>query len=92
MSQLSERLCLDLPDAFAGDSKALAYFFQRVLTPILQPKPHLEAFCGRERSGVPGESRGAEAGVRSRNPERSEGSNPSLHREMLSIFWIGWDV
>src|SRR5205814_5744519 len=31
MPQLTQRLCLDLPDAFPGDRKALADFLQRVL-------------------------------------------------------------
>ena len=56
--QFAQRLRLDLPDALAGNSKALAHFFQRVLAAVFETKPHLEAFCGRERSGVP-----ANAGV-----------------------------
>jgi hypothetical protein len=31
MAQFSERLGFDLPNAFAGDSKVLAHFFERVL-------------------------------------------------------------
>src|ERR1017187_2648440 len=52
MTQLSQRLCLDLPDTFSSDSKRLADLFERVLGAVFQPKTHLDhfLFARRERA------------------------------------------
>ena len=42
MPQLSQRLGFDLPDAFSGYCERLAYFFERVLAAVFQPKAHLD--------------------------------------------------
>src|SRR6202035_4746820 len=42
MPQLSQRLGLNLPDAFASDRKRLSDFFKRVLRAVFQPKAHLD--------------------------------------------------
>src|SRR5436190_24238669 len=42
MPQLSERLGLDLPDAFAGDREALADFFECVLAAVADAEAHLD--------------------------------------------------
>src|SRR5262249_12610916 len=40
--QLTERLCLDLPDAFACDGEALPDFLECVLTAVTHAEPHLD--------------------------------------------------
>src|SRR5450631_347716 len=42
MPKFSERLGLDLPDAFASHRKRLANFFQRVLRTVFQAETHLD--------------------------------------------------
>src|SRR6266545_1875942 len=51
MSELAQRLGLDLPDAFARDREALAHFLQRVLAAIADAEAHLDDlfFARRER-------------------------------------------
>src|SRR5215510_11741794 len=44
MTQLAQRLRLDLPDAFARDREALAHFFERVLAAVADAKAHLDHF------------------------------------------------
>ncbi len=44
MTQLAQRLSLNLPDSFARDGKTLAHFFERVLTAVVQAEPHLDHF------------------------------------------------
>ena len=48
MPQLSQRLGLDLPDAFASNCERLAYFFERVLAAVFQPKAHLDDLLDRK--------------------------------------------
>ena len=45
MSQLAQRLGLDLADAFACDTEELADLFERVAFAIAQPKAHLQHFA-----------------------------------------------
>src|SRR5919198_3659246 len=42
MAQLTQRLGLDLTDAFASDGEGLADLFQRVLAAILQAEAHFD--------------------------------------------------
>ena len=50
MPQLPQCLGFNLSDTLAGDPEFLAYFFQRVLSPVLQSKPHLDdAFFARSQ-------------------------------------------
>src|SRR5208337_5402898 len=42
MPQLSQRLGLNLPDAFAGDRERLSDLLQRVLRTVFQPEAHLD--------------------------------------------------
>src|SRR5262245_1406586 len=42
MTELAQRLGLDLPDALAGDGEALADFFERVLAAVADAEPHLD--------------------------------------------------
>src|SRR6266566_1125336 len=42
VSQLPQRLGLDLTDALAGDREALADFLERVLAAVADAEPHLD--------------------------------------------------
>ena len=41
LSDLLQCLCLDLPDAFAGDAELLPHLLQRMGYPVIQPEAHL---------------------------------------------------
>ena len=42
VSELAERLCLDLPDALPGDAELAPHLFQRALTAVRQTEAELE--------------------------------------------------
>src|SRR4030095_9110049 len=42
VTQLAQRLGLDLPDALARDGEALAALFERVLAAVADAEPHLD--------------------------------------------------
>ena len=42
MLQLAQSLCLDLPDAFAGDAELLPDFLQRVIGVHPDPEAHAQ--------------------------------------------------
>src|SRR5688500_16426613 len=42
VTQLAQRLRLDLADALARDREALAHFFERVLAAVADAEPHLD--------------------------------------------------
>src|SRR5436305_13644325 len=44
MTQLTQRLGFDLPDAFARNRERLAHFFARVLAALVQATTHLDDF------------------------------------------------
>src|SRR5580704_9945470 len=52
MTQLAQRLGLDLPDAFASDLEALADLFECVLGAVLKTEAHLDdpLFARRQRA------------------------------------------
>src|ERR1039457_834308 len=50
--QLPVRLGFDLPDSLARYREVLAHFFERVLAPIFQSKPHLNDFLFARGQGL----------------------------------------
>src|SRR5690349_16763734 len=51
VAQFAQSLGFNLADAFAGDGKTLAHFFERMLAAVVQSKPHLNylLFAGGQR-------------------------------------------
>ena len=52
MAELAECLGFDLADAFPRDRKVLTDFFQGVVTPVIQTKPHLDDLLFPRRQGL----------------------------------------